>query len=129
MTALRRVSVLGATGSIGDSTLDVVGRHPDRFAVAGLAAHRQWEKLAVHQIGLIKEISEHISEISNQVNDMVERRKEANRVDDVVERARLYAQNVKPFIESIRVHIDKLEMIVDDEMWPLPKYREMLFIR
>ncbi len=89
----------------------------------------EWEKLAVHQIGLIKEISEHISEISNQVNDMVERRKEANRVDDVVERARLYAQNVKPFIESIRVHIDKLEMIVDDEMWPLPKYREMLFIR
>jgi len=46
MTAMRRVSILGATGSIGDSTLDVVARHPDRFAVAGLAAHRQWEKLA-----------------------------------------------------------------------------------
>jgi len=43
---MRRVSILGATGSIGDSTLDVVARHPDRFAVAGLAAHRQWEKLA-----------------------------------------------------------------------------------
>jgi 1-deoxy-D-xylulose-5-phosphate reductoisomerase len=46
MTALRTLSILGATGSIGDSTLDVVARHPDRFAVAGLAAHRQWEKLA-----------------------------------------------------------------------------------
>ena len=47
MTAVRTLAILGATGSIGDSTLDVVARHPDRFVVAGLAAHRQWEKLAL----------------------------------------------------------------------------------
>jgi len=60
---------------------------------------------------------------------MIERRKEANQVEDVIEKAHSYNQHVKPFIESIRTHIDKLEMIVDDEMWPLPKYREMLFIK
>ena len=89
----------------------------------------EWEKLADHQHALILEISEHIHAISHQVNEMIERRKEANQVEDIVEKAHLYGKNVKPYIESIRTHIDKLEMIVDDEMWPLPKYREMLFIR
>ncbi len=89
----------------------------------------KWEQLAKHQLGLIREISEHIHAISHQVNEMVEYRKEANHIDDIVERAHLYDKNVRPYIESIRYHIDKLEMIVDDEMWPLPKYREMLFIR
>jgi len=89
----------------------------------------EWEKLADHQHALILEISEHIHAISHQVNEMIEHRKEANQVEDIVEKAHLYGKNVKPFIESIRTHIDKLEMIVDDEMWPLPKYREMLFIR
>lgn len=88
-----------------------------------------WEKLARHQYALIREISEHIHTISHQVNEMIERRKEANQVEDVIEKAHSYNQHVKPFIESIRTHIDKLEMIVDDEMWPLPKYREMLFIK
>ncbi len=89
----------------------------------------QWENLAEHQLGLIKEISEHIHTISHEVNEMIEHRKVANQIDDVVEKAHLYDKNVKPYIESIRTRIDKLEMIVDDDMWPLPKYREMLFIR
>ncbi|HOZ14195.1 MAG TPA: glutamine synthetase III [Tenuifilaceae bacterium] len=90
---------------------------------------KEYEKLANHQLNLLQEISEHIHEIRKQVDEMIEYRKEANLVEDVVERAHLYAKNVRPYIEDIRYHIDKLEMIVDDEMWPLPKYREMLFIR
>ncbi|KAB2871526.1 MAG: glutamine synthetase type III [Bacteroidales bacterium] len=90
---------------------------------------KEYEKLANHQLNLLYEISEHIHEIRKQVDEMIEYRKEANLVEDVVERAHLYAKNVRPYIEDIRYHIDKLEMIVDDEMWPLPKYREMLFIR
>lgn len=90
---------------------------------------KEYEKLANHQLNLLQEISEHIHEIRKQVDEMIEYRKEANLVEDIVERAHLYAKNVRPYIEDIRYHIDKLEMIVDDEMWPLPKYREMLFIR
>lgn len=90
---------------------------------------KEYEKLANHQLNLLQEISEHIHEIRKQVDEMIEYRKEANLVEDVVERAHLYAKNVRPYIDDIRYHIDKLEMIVDDEMWPLPKYREMLFIR
>ncbi|HRX31628.1 MAG TPA: glutamine synthetase type III, partial [Tenuifilaceae bacterium] len=89
----------------------------------------QWKELASHQLGLIKEISEHIHEISRKVNEMVEHRKTANNVTDIIERASLYNNNIRPYFESIRSHIDKLEMIIDDEAWPLPKYREMLFIR
>lgn len=89
----------------------------------------EYEKLANHQLNLLQEISEHIHEIRKLVDEMIEFRKEANLVEDVVERAQLYSKNVHPYIEDIRYRIDKLEMIVDDEMWPLPKYREILFIR
>jgi glutamine synthetase len=60
---------------------------------------------------------------------MIENRKQANQIENIVQKANAYNEKVKPHIEEIRYHIDKLEMIVDDEMWPLPKYREMLFIR
>jgi glutamine synthetase len=60
---------------------------------------------------------------------MIENRKQANQIENIVQKANAYNEKVKPYIEEIRYHIDKLEMIVDDEMWPLPKYREMLFIR
>lgn len=90
---------------------------------------KEYEKLANHQLNLLQEISEHIHEIRKKVDEMIEYRKEANLVEDIVKRADLYSKNVRPYIEEIRSHIDKLEMIVDDEMWPLPKYREMLFIR
>jgi len=90
---------------------------------------KEYEKLANHQLNLLQEISEHIHEIRKQVDEMIEYRKEANLVEDVVERAHLYAKMLGHISKDIRYHIDKLEMIVDDEMWPLPKYREMLFIR
>lgn len=89
----------------------------------------EWKGLADHQNSLIKEISFHIHEISKLVREMVEYRKKANRESDIIQKAFLYNQNVRPYLDRIRTHIDKLEMIVDDEMWPLPKYREMLFIR
>ena len=52
-----------------------------------------------------------------------------NVIEDAVEKARAYDQTVLPFMEKIRYHIDKLELVVDNEMWPLPKYRELLFVR
>ncbi|MGD9977797.1 MAG: glutamine synthetase III [Bacteroidales bacterium] len=88
-----------------------------------------YKQLANHQLNLIQEISEHIHQIRKMVDEMIDARKEANMVEDTTKKADLYSNTVRPYIENIRYHIDKLEMIVDDEIWPLPKYREMLFIR
>ncbi len=59
--------------------------------------------------------------------EMVEARKKANKLGDEKAKSRAYSKNVFPFLDKIRTHIDKLELIVDDEIWPLPKYRELLF--
>jgi len=74
-------------------------------------------------------ISDHILSIKKQVFDMVEERKKANIIEDSYKKALAYEKQVKPYLDSIRYHIDKLELIVDDEIWPLPKYRELLFTR
>jgi len=79
--------------------------------------------------GLIREISEHISVIHQMVHDMTEERKKANNIEDEAKRADAYCNKVRPFFEDIRYHVDKLELLVDDEDWPLPKYREMLFVK
>jgi glutamine synthetase len=63
------------------------------------------------------------------VEKMVEARKKANRIECEREKAIAYHDNVAPYLEKIRYHVDKLEEVVDDELWPLPKYRELLFIR
>jgi len=60
---------------------------------------------------------------------MLEERKKANNCTMVTEKAEAYSIKVRPFLEDIRSHIDELELIVDDELWPLPKYRELLFVR
>ena len=78
---------------------------------------------------LIRQISEHSSFITENVERLINARRVANRIEDAYERALAYHDNVAPLLESIRYHVDKLELIVDDELWPLPKYREMLFIR
>ena len=65
--------------------------------------------------------------IKSLVNDMVEARKTANKIASAEKRAKSYSAHVFAYLEKIRYHIDKLELIVDDEMWPLPKYRELLF--
>lgn len=60
---------------------------------------------------------------------MVEKRKEVNKITDIRELAVAYHDEVAPYFDAIRYHIDKLELIVEDDMWPLPKYRELLFVR
>ena len=77
----------------------------------------------------IEKLIKHIFAIQDEVKAMVDDRKQANHIDDERERAIAYHDNVLPHMEIIRRHVDKLELIVDDEMWPLPKYRELLFIR
>ncbi len=89
----------------------------------------EFESLAEGRIDLIKEIGEHISAIKAKRKEMIEARKKANVIEDIYEKARIYDQTVRPYLEDVRVHIDKLELIVDNEKWPLPKYRELLFIR
>ncbi|MBN1767107.1 MAG: glutamine synthetase III [Prolixibacteraceae bacterium] len=89
----------------------------------------EFKTLAGNRLDIIREISEHVTFIKNKVNEMVEARKLANKIEDEVEKAFAYDKEVRPFLEEIRYHIDKLELIVDDELWPLPKYRELLFNR
>ena len=85
--------------------------------------------LNADNINIIKKISSHTSFITENVQKMIDARKVANKVDDQRQKAMLYHDTVAPYMESIRYHIDKLELIVEDEMWTLPKYRELLFIR
>ncbi|MDZ7936664.1 MAG: glutamine synthetase III [Emticicia sp.] len=80
-------------------------------------------------INIIKEISERVTIISKLVHDMTEARKRINNIDDIEEHAKLYGNEVKGFFEEIRYHVDKLEILIDDEDWPLVKYRELLYIR
>ena len=87
------------------------------------------EGMSAENISLIREIAEHTAYIKKHVDDMVEARKVANRIDNVREKAIAYHDTIAPMLEQIRYHIDKLELIVDDQMWTLPKYRELLFIR
>ena len=87
------------------------------------------KKLAAHDNSTIEDLSEHISAVKGFVEQMVEARKVANKIKDEKKKAIAYQETVLPFFDQIRYHADKLEMIVDDEMWTLPKYRELLFIR
>ncbi|WP_291276104.1 glutamine synthetase III [Flavobacterium sp.] len=90
---------------------------------------KDFEKIAKEQIGLIKEISEHIEGININIDAMIEERKKANNLDSAEKMADAYCNNVKPYFEIIRDHSDKLELLVDDEMWTLTKYRELLFVK
>ena len=89
---------------------------------------KTYGKISQNQMEQITEISEHIDKIMTYVNDMTEARKTANRIQDPEEKAKSYCHHVFPYFEKIRYHSDKLELMVDDEVWPLPKYRELLFI-
>ena len=90
---------------------------------------QEFKEIASARIERIKEISSHISAIKTKVYQMVEERKKANKIDDTREKAELYSKKVYPYLDDIRYHIDKLELIVDNDFWPLPKYRELLFTR
>ena len=82
-----------------------------------------------YQFETLCEISGHINSIKTYINEMIEERKKANVTEDFREKALLYCDQIKPYFEKIRYHADKLEVLIDDEIWPLPKYRELLFIR
>jgi glutamine synthetase len=90
---------------------------------------KTYVKLSRNQVQTIKEISEHISEIRNFVELMTEERKQANKLESEEEKAHAYCYKVKPYFDEIRYHVDKLEMVIDDRLWPLPKYRELMFIK
>lgn len=89
----------------------------------------QYEKMSKHELDTIVEISERTAIVKHAVDEMIEARKQANIIDDIREKSAVYSTKVVPYFEKIRYHVDKLELIVDDEIWPLPKYREMLFTR
>ena len=88
----------------------------------------EYESFAKEQITLIKKISNHIAEINSTIELMTEERKKANKLKGQ-KSADTYTQKVKPYFEIIRYHADKLELLVDDNLWPLTKYRELLFMR
>ncbi len=81
------------------------------------------------QLNLVEVVSGHINQINDSVEAMLEARKKANDVEDAHKRALKYCHEVKPYFDTIRYHADKLELVVDDKLWPLPKYRELLYMR
>lgn len=89
----------------------------------------EFKSIASGRLEMIRQISEHTTTIKVKVNEMTEARKKANAIENVRERAHDYSVTITPYLEEIRYHIDRLERIVDNEMWPLPKYSEMLFTR
>ncbi|WP_029904047.1 glutamine synthetase III [Prevotella sp. 10(H)] len=88
-----------------------------------------YKTLGAEQLRLIKKVSTHVNAINAKVHEMIDARKAANNIESEREKAVAYHDNVAPYLDEIRYHVDKLELIVDNEMWPLAKYRELLFIR
>lgn len=87
----------------------------------------EYVSLCQSEIRTLREISLYINNVSSDVHSLVEARKKANRVEDIALRAKMYSKDVKSMMEKVRVSADNLEMLIDDEVWPLPKYRELLF--
>lgn len=99
------------------------------YKIKSLFPQEKGARIAAQDMAMIEKMAEHMQVIKNEVNQMVDNRKVANLIDDMRNRAIAYHDTVTPLLDSIRYHVDKLELMVDDEMWPLPKYRELLFIR
>lgn len=89
----------------------------------------EYEEMARGRLQLIREINHLNSMIKARVRDMVEARRLANILEDTVDKAKSYNEHVLPYLPEVRGYIDRLELIIDNEMWPLPKYRELLFVR
>ena len=99
------------------------------YKIKSLFPKEEGDMIAKRDLEQIKKMEEHMLVIKDKVAEMVEARKVANRIEAEREKAIAYHDNVFPLFDEIRYHIDKLELMVDDEIWPLPKYRELLFIR
>lgn len=89
----------------------------------------EYNELSEEPRRLVRKIAGHISAVTKMADEMIEARKKANRISDLREKAIQYHDTVAPYLDRIRDHIDDLELMVDNQMWPLPKYRELLFIR
>ncbi len=88
-----------------------------------------FKKLASQQLDLVEQISDHIAEINSNVDLMINERRKANQLENAQLKADAYCEYVKPYFDQIRYHCDKLELMVDDNLWPLTKYRELLFTK
>ena len=99
------------------------------YRIRKLYPEDKWQMLSAKNLELIEDIATHTTYIKEHVDTMIETRKIANKIEHEREKAIAYHDNVAPMLDEIRYHIDKLELIVDNQMWTLPKYRELLFIR
>jgi glutamine synthetase len=90
---------------------------------------KDYQKHAKEQMAIIERISQHIAAINTGVNAMIEARKKANILEDIHQKATAYCKEVFPFFHEIRYQCDKLELIVDASIWPLAKYRQLLFMQ
>ena len=88
-----------------------------------------FKKHAAEQLILIEDISARVAAINSGVTNLINQRKEANLINDAEAKADSYCYKVKPYFDTIRYHCDKLELLIDDEIWPMPKYRELLFTK
>ncbi len=99
------------------------------YKIKNLFDAEKCQRISAQDLHAIERISDHIAVIRDEVDKMIEARKVANRISNERDKAIAYHDTVVPCMDTIRYHIDKLELRVDDQMWPLPKYRELLFIR
>ena len=86
-------------------------------------------KMTVSQQEILSEISEHLNAVRDNCKQMLDERKKANKIEDSEKKAQVYCNKIKPYFDTIKYHSDKLELLIDDELWPLPKLRELLFTR
>lgn len=98
-------------------------------ALKDVIGDKNFDKAAQKQLSMVQDIAERIDAIIVLQNEMLEERKKANKLEAARDKAIAYCDHVKPYFDRIRKHIDKLETMVDDELWPLPKYRELLFVK
>lgn len=99
------------------------------YKIKTLFPQEKFETIAASELQMIEKIADHMMIIREKVQQMVDARKVANKIECMRTKAIAYHDTVFPLLDEIRYHIDKLELMIDDEMWPLPKYRELLFIR
>lgn len=99
------------------------------FKIKNLFPAEKVQSIASRDIEEIEEIASHMQAIKRNANEMVEARKIANKIENERDKAIAYHDTVAPYMEEIRYHVDKLELVIDNELWPLPKYRELLFIK
>ncbi|MBR4069957.1 MAG: glutamine synthetase type III, partial [Bacteroidaceae bacterium] len=99
------------------------------FKIKNLFPADKVEAIAAKDMDEIEKIALHMHAIKELANAMVEARKVANRIESEREKAIAYHEDIEPYMEEIRYHVDKLELMIDNEIWPLPKYRELMFIK